>query len=234
MFTVDEPGTSEAAWLTPLARCADLAWTAGHTVVIAPHPDDEVLAVGGLMRASRSVTVVAVTDGEASHPRSPTITPPELADLRAAERSQALRALDVEANVVRMRCPDGAVAQVVDLARQLAPYLRRADVCLAPWAFDGHPDHDACGRAAITACAAAGVPLRQFPLWAWHWAALRDLPWSRLRRFALTTAASCAKQRAIAAFRSQIAPLSAAPGDEAVLPPAVLARFARPFEAVLV
>jgi hypothetical protein len=26
--------------------------------------------------------------------------------------------------------------------------------CLAPWELDGHPDHDAVGRAAATACSA--------------------------------------------------------------------------------
>ena len=48
-------------------------------VVVAPHPDDEVLAAGGLMRwmacRGREVLVVGVTDGEASHARSARVTP---------------------------------------------------------------------------------------------------------------------------------------------------------------
>jgi hypothetical protein len=35
-------------------------------------------------------------------------------------------------------------------------------------------------------------------------------------------------------FRSQIEPLGPAPGDAPILPSAVLARFERPFETVLV
>lgn len=225
-------GTPETTWLAPLACAPDLAWSARRVVVIAPHPDDEVLAVGGLLRASDDVTVVAVTDGEASHARSRTITAPELAARRALERAQALRELGVAAEVVRLRCPDGGVAHVADLAHRLLPYVLGADACLAPWERDGHPDHDACGRAARAACAAAGVALLQYPVWAWHWASPGDLPWARMRRFALSADARAAKQRAITAYRSQIAPLSATPGDEVILPPAVLARFERPFEVV--
>jgi LmbE family N-acetylglucosaminyl deacetylase len=44
--------------------------------------------------------------------------------------------------------------------------------------------------------------------------------------------ARAAKAAAIAAFRSQIAPLGPAEADAAILPPYVLARFARPFEVV--
>jgi LmbE family N-acetylglucosaminyl deacetylase len=40
----------------------------------------------------------------------------------------------------------------------------------APWRHDGHPDHDAAGRAATIASAAAGAPLLQYLVWAWHWA----------------------------------------------------------------
>ena len=51
-----------------------------------------------------------------------------------------------------------------------APGSGPARVCLAPWPGDGHPDHDACGRAAAAAAAATGAPLLQYLVWAWHWA----------------------------------------------------------------
>ncbi|RYF32212.1 MAG: PIG-L family deacetylase, partial [Comamonadaceae bacterium] len=77
-------GTSEADWIgwpglarMPLATPAQLVPPGARAVVVAPHPDDEVLSVGGLLAmlsnngAARSddfvVTVIAVTDGAASH-----------------------------------------------------------------------------------------------------------------------------------------------------------------------
>src|SRR5690606_13482680 len=48
--------------------------------------------------------------------------------------------------------------------------LRRGDLVLAPWEHDGHPDHDAVGRAALAATAALpGLRLLRYPVWAWHW-----------------------------------------------------------------
>jgi LmbE family N-acetylglucosaminyl deacetylase len=190
-----------------------------------------------LARAGATIVLIAITDGEASHPRSPTVSRAQLVELRAAERSRALAALGL-ANiaVIRLGVPDGGVADAAGLIEAIAPRLRGADVCLAPWIHDGHPDHDATGRAALDACARAGVVLVQYPVWAWHWArpASDDLPWARARTVALDRDALAAKRAAIAAYRSQIAPLSAAPGDEAILPPAVRARFERSFELVLV
>lgn len=215
--------------------------SAGRIVVIAPHPDDEVLAAGGtirrIRRAEREVVVVAVTDGEASHPRSRTLAPAALAERRVREQERALGRLGVEVrNVVRLRLPDGLVAEREGtLTRRLASLLRGAAVCLAPWECDGHPDHDATGRAAHAACGEAGVPLARYLVWAWHWSrpAASDVPWGFARRTPLDPDALRAKRLAIACHKSQIAPLGRGPGDEPVLPGAVLARFQRPFETVL-
>ena len=243
-------GTPEAAWLGSrvLATLPPLAWPGhgeGRVVVIAPHPDDEVLGLGGalleLARRGHEVVVVAVTDGEASHPRSPTTSRDAMAARRCEERAEALARLGLGgARIVRLRCADGKVAEDATLGEQLRPLLEDAALCFAPWTGDGHPDHDAAGRAALRAGFEAGVQVLEYPVWMWHWATDREsanakvprVPWERARRIELSSAACAAKRAAIAAYHSQIAPLSDAPGDEALLPEAVLARFVRPFEVV--
>jgi LmbE family N-acetylglucosaminyl deacetylase len=236
-------GTPEAAWreCPRLAACPPMLWSpAGRVVVLAPHPDDEVLAVGGALKtlaaSGAAVTIVAVTDGEASHPRSPTVSREQMARRRDGERATALDRLGLGAvEVVRLHFPDGAVEAAGSLlAHRLRPLLDGAAMCLAPWEHDGHPDHDAVGRAAVIACATGGVRLVQYPVWAWHWARpdTEDLPWDRVRHVALEPEVLLAKHHAIAAYRSQIEPLGAAEGDEAVLPAAVLERFRRPREVV--
>ena len=239
MFTVSETslGTPESTWLNAeaLAHCAPLHFgPPGRVVVLAPHPDDEVLGVGGTLQllaaAGWSVCVVAITDGEASHPGSPAARA-TLARIRAEERANALACLSLsEAEVVRLQVGDGLVTRASDLDERLAPHLRDASLCLSPWEHDGHPDHDATGLAARRACRTLGVPLLRYPVWAWHWASPEHLPWTSARKVPLPPEVQRAKRKAIAAYRSQIAPLGPAPGEAAVLPPAVLARFERPFE----
>ena len=174
--------------------------------------------------------VRAVTDGEASHPHSRVITREDLAARRAEERTAALAHLGVRAEVVSLHCPDGGVKRLDGLAERLTG----AACCFAPWERDGHPDHEAAGLAALHACAAAGVTLIQYPVWAWHRERPqidRSMPWSRARRVWLSPEVMRSKQLAIAAYRSQIERLG---DDEPILPSNVLLRFQRPFETFFV
>jgi LmbE family N-acetylglucosaminyl deacetylase len=235
-----DQGTSEAEWLgsTRWPTSASVEWgVPGRVVVVAPHPDDEVLAAGGTMRelarAGWDVRIVAVTEGEASHPRSPTVSPDAMAEKRAHERAAALARLGMShERVTRLHFPDGNVQGTPGLTKRLLAALDGAAWCLAPWHCDGHPDHDAVGAAASAACIEAGVALVQYPVWAWHWLHPSSdvFPWDRVRCVRLSPQAAAAKRCAVHAYQSQIAPLGPDPGDETVLPAGVLARFDRPFE----
>lgn len=245
MTVLDGLGTPEGVWSAWPAPSTwpelDLTRLPPRVVVVAPHPDDEVLGVGGLLHLSAeggvSVVVVAVTDGEASHPGSPTLTPRQLTERRAAERVDALERLGVDAEVLRLGLPDGGVAAAEgDLEASLRDVLRPTDWCIATWRGDGHPDHEASGRAAVAATEAVGARLLEVPIWTWHWARPDDpgVPWDRARRVPLPATAQTAKQRSVEAYTSQIAPLSDDPADAAILPAPVLARLLRPFETVFV
>jgi LmbE family N-acetylglucosaminyl deacetylase len=135
--------------------------------------------------------------------------------------------------VHRLGHPDGGIDETA-LTGQLTELLVAGRYCLATWRGDGHPDHEAVGRAAAAACAATGAILLEYPIWTWHWAEPDDerVPWHRARRIELPPRVQAAKSHAIAAFRSQITALGPAPGDAPVLPPHVLDRFARPIEVI--
>src|SRR5690349_15729651 len=64
--------------------------------VVAAHPDDETLGAGGclqaLHRAGGHVTLVVATDGEAAYPALDAAARRDLARVRRAELSAALRA----------------------------------------------------------------------------------------------------------------------------------------------
>jgi LmbE family N-acetylglucosaminyl deacetylase len=237
----DHRGTSESAWSASdrLRRVPPIDLPpVRRALVVAPHPDDEVLGAGGLVQrllaASVDVQVLAVTDGEGSHPGSSSARAIDLTGLRAAEVVTAFGHLGWDRpGVTRLGIPDGHVGEYQhDVARAVRTRLGPGDLCVAPWAHDGHPDHDAVGRASEAASVEAGATLIGYLVWAWHWAdpAGTDLPWSRLARMTLGPDESARKRRAVRAFRSQTLPLGADPEDAPVLPLHVLRRFLRSYE----
>lgn len=244
---IEGRGTPESAWEScawlealPSVEPDTVLLGARRLLVVSPHPDDEVLACGGLMQAALAegcvVQVVSVTDGEACYPDHPRWTPARLRDARRRELAGAMQALGLDAtHVVTLGIPDGAVARhEADLAAHLAGQLLPGDVVVAPWVHDAHPDHEAVGRAALAAAASCGARALQYPVWAWHWldpAALAG-PWPRAQRISLCTASQARKQQAMAAFATQ----TGAVGDlacEPILPDHVLARFRRPYEVLI-
>ncbi|MBV6756827.1 PIG-L deacetylase family protein [Rhodococcus opacus] len=241
-------GTPEDVWQPWLSsvRCPPIPLEeCDHMVVVAPHPDDEVLGVGALMAtavtAGVPVQVVAVTDGAASHPQSPTLSPATLAAARIAESKRATALLGVD-EPLRLGLPDGGVsAHERELTTRLVDVLSATSRAgepvwvLATWRGDGHPDHEATGRAAAQACSITGHRLVEYPVWMWHWARPADasVPWNRMRALAPTPDILARKRRAVDEFRTQIRPLSEAPRDAAILPPWVLARLMRATERVL-
>lgn len=210
-------------------------------VLVAPHPDDEVLTCGGLLTClagrEQDLLLVAVTDGEASHPGSTRWPARVLRRERPLESRAALACLglDVERlGWLRLGLTDGGVAADEQrLATRLMSLLRPGDRLLTTWRGDGHCDHEAVGRAAALAAKASGASLIEAPVWAWHWAAADDprLPWARARKLLLDVDSVARKRRAIAAHVSQVEPDN---GRPAVLAPATLARLLQPFELVFV
>jgi LmbE family N-acetylglucosaminyl deacetylase len=238
---IDAPGTAEEEWRSA-GRLHELpvldvsGWPS--VVVVAAHPDDEVLGVGGtlavLAAAGTRIRLVAVTDGEASHPGMDQAATDQLAECRAAETLSALRELDAPVEIVRLRMPDTGVARrEQELRDRLAELVTGFATCLAPWDGDLHADHEAAGRAAYDACAVSGVSLWSYPIWTWHWAHPRDsrVPWDRAVRVRLPLEVARRKRAAIDCFTSQLRPRA---GERAaVLPPEVVAHFIRDQEVLI-
>ena len=233
---IDAPGTDERDWAAwpPLNEFPDLRIDRlASAVIVAAHPDDEVLGVGGLISvlaaSGTRLRLVAITDGEGSHRGH--ADPAVLARRRIAETASALEALSAGATeVVRLGFPDTGLAQHEDrLIAALAELTDSFDACLAPWDGDLHPDHEAAARAVRQAC----PMVLSYPVWMWHWATPGDprVPWERAVRVALPPWAAAGKRAAIGCFASQLE--DRAPDLGPVLSPGMTAHFTRPAEVLL-
>lgn len=232
---IDAPGTDETVWRTwPELRQLAVADISGwaSVVILAAHPDDEVLGVGGTMSilaaAGARLRLIAVTDGEASHPGI--ARPDDLAGRRVAETADALLALGVrQAEVIRLRLPDtGLGSRQDEMTALLRDLTCGFDICLAPWERDAHADHEAVGRSARR----TGVDLAFYPVWTWHWAFPGDrrVPWNEAVRVPLPPAAVVRKRTAIRCFRSQIEVRPS--GRNPVLTAGTIAHFTRDAEVL--
>jgi LmbE family N-acetylglucosaminyl deacetylase len=203
------------------------------TIVIAPHQDDETLACGGLIARKRNeglpVHVIFITDGSASHPGHPRLSPADIARLRREEAMRAMACLGVERPAVHfLGEPDGTL-NVIAPARRAALVGRLAALLteiqpgriLVPCHPDGSSEHDAAFEFVLEAIARAraSVEVWQYPVWTWwnpglllrRWLSSRDC-----RRQPLEDQRQ-AKEEAIGCYLSQIAPLP--PDTSPALPP---------------
>src|SRR4051795_10285553 len=111
-------------------------------LVLAPHPDDEVIGCGGLvalhLRERRKVHVVIATDGAQAGD----------AAQRDAESRAALASLG-DATIEFLRFPDRKLADARELDDRISAILRewKPDLIAVPSPLEIHPDHIALSRA---------------------------------------------------------------------------------------
>lgn len=159
----DVPASRSSANLDSTDLIASLA--GARLLLIAPHPDDESLALGGLIqhavRQQARITILQVTDGD-NNPwpqrwleRRLRIGPAERqrwGRRRADEMLQAMRHLGLDETSRQRLCwPDmevtarlqtraaDTIGTFVDILRNMAP-----DIVVLPTLSDWHPDHAAC------------------------------------------------------------------------------------------
>jgi LmbE family N-acetylglucosaminyl deacetylase len=229
-FNPAQHGTPEASWEAALRDAPLLSLPSSAILVVSPHPDDEVLGAGGLIRcaahAGHEVAVLSVTDGEAAYPDWK-----ELNRIRRREVRDALSVLVPQTVTTRhLGIPDGKVdANRALLSDAIDRRLSRCTTLIAPYERDGHPDHDATGEVCCELARLRKVTLWRYPIWIWHHGSPGRFAGRPLGRFMLDAVTRAAKARALSCFTSQMRPL----GREPIVPTHVLEYFARPYEVFL-
>lgn len=224
----------------------------GPTLVVAPHPDDDVLGCGGTIALLREhgvpVWVVIASDGAASHPHSQRFPASMMRELRAAETLEGLAAVGVDrAAVTFLNLPDGAVPQpgtpgadaaiagaAIQVAVATLAGLPGVNTVLLPWRRDPHDDHRATWALFTAALDALDSPVRriEYPIWLLVHPGPDDLPEpheGRLWRRDIAPVLDC-KRAAILAHRSQTTDMIDDDPTGYCLPPAVLEQFFQPWE----
>lgn len=133
-----------------------------HVLVLAPHPDDELIGCGGtlarLRAAGARITVVHATDGSEAaslwH-----ATGPERATVRLEEAERVAEAMGFEP-LVLWREDNASFREREERVRELRERIQtlRPALILVPFVTDVHPDHRTLSRMLARAIRAAAVP----------------------------------------------------------------------------
>jgi N-acetylglucosamine malate deacetylase 2 len=229
---------------TATGKCAEGSLPL-RTAVIAAHPDDELLGLGGQLPQLEGITLVHVTDGaplDMTDARKAGFTSREsYAAARARELDRALAASGVR----NARCHElGIVDQeaahhLADLVRVLIKLLQEADAVITHPYEGGHPDHDACAFAVQAACVLlwlTGRPAPQRVEFASYHASggaiargtFWEMPGHPEQVIMLDATQQARKRAALAEFVSQRAVISAFPVDVERVRPAPRYNFTQP------
>lgn len=110
-------------------------------MVLAPHPDDELLGCGGLLlhllKKGAEVTVVYLTDGSGTR-RSEQVRALRRQESAAVQELFGFRAVHLDAGEGELLTTDYCQEQLEKLIA-----LEQPDLFLVPSIFDPHPDHRA-------------------------------------------------------------------------------------------
>ena len=129
-------------------------------LVVAPHPDDDLIGCGGSMirhlRNGHPLTVTYMTSGEAGNLRH---TKEDLTEIREREARQAAKILGIK-ELIFLRNADGYLqynqdnlVTLINLIRQKKP-----EIIYIPHQQDKHGDHRTTYALAVEALRRAGVP----------------------------------------------------------------------------
>ena len=189
-------------------------------VVVAPHPDDESFACGGLIadacEQGLRAKVVIVSDGAGSHPNSRAYPPDRLASLREEEARQAGAELGLKpGEMLFLGLPDRfvpykgedaerAIGIIADCVTEIG-----AGSLFVSWRHDPHCDHEASYAIAREVQRRVGkVKLFEYVVWGHTLPPSTEVdPIRSGFRISINQAAMEKKRRAIAAHRSQTTPL---------------------------
>jgi LmbE family N-acetylglucosaminyl deacetylase len=202
----------------PMATLSELTADAP-IVILSPHPDDETLGTGGLIKQAcakgQQVEIIVLTDGAGSHTQSIDYPTSRLIQLRHQEVADAAMALGLRADRIHhLDLPDAHMPSKGPVFEKTVRFVTslvqsiKAETLFVTWHHDPHCDHKAAAEVAQAAKQRLpALKVWAYPIWGWHLNRSEDLTGAPEGFRLDITHEADAKRAAIAAHRSQMTDL---------------------------
>jgi LmbE family N-acetylglucosaminyl deacetylase len=181
-------------------------------VIVAPHPDDEVIGCGGLIArlvaAGHTPHVVFMTGGEGSHKGCCDTDAPTIISARRALTRKSLSLLGLpEDHIHELNFPDGQISEAHPEMTSLKKLLAQLhpDCVFVPHWGEGWPDHVRTAQI-VQQQLSAEVHLYEYCVWMWYYNVWRHLDWNNAFRLKMTEEEYTKKMRAMDAYILPLAP----------------------------
>lgn len=184
----------------------------GRILIIAPHPDDEVIGCGGLIARlvseRKTPHIIIMTGGEGSHRGCCSTSADDIIKARRDLTRKALSLLGVtEQYIHEFDFPDGSISennsQMEALIREINA-LKPQSVFVPHWG-EGWNDHVETARI-VKRLLSPDVHIWEYCVWMWYYNVWRGLNWKNAYSLNMTPTEHRLKLAAIDAYTKPLAP----------------------------
>lgn len=183
----------------------------GKVLIVAPHPDDEVIGCGGLIARfvaeGRAPHVIVMTGGEGSHGADGG----DKTAIVKARRGLTRNALSIlglpESNLHELDFADGGISADSPQMTRLKELIEaiNPDTVLVPHWGEGWPDHVNTAKI-VKKLVAGSTEVWEYCVWMWYYNVWRGLDWANAASLRLTSGEHELKAKAVDAYIRPLAP----------------------------
>lgn len=203
---------SHIIWLRHIASSSHEIQVSGRIVVVAPHPDDEVIGCGGLIARlvgmGNAPQIVVLTGGEGSHAGCCKLSDKDIKDARRRLTRDALFILGVpNQNIHELDYPDGGISfgnKQTDELKKLINQIQPQTVFVPHWG-EGWPDHVKTAEI-VKSLTQPGTIIYEYCVWMWYYNVWRGLDWKNAAVLKMSPEEHVLKLRAMDAYTKPLAP----------------------------
>ena len=183
----------------------------GKVLIVAPHPDDEVIGCGGLItrlvKGGNIPEIIVMTGGEGSHGKDGM----DAGTLIKARRGLTRNALSVlgvpESNLHELDFKDGGISSDSEQVPRLKGLIdsMAPDIVLVPHWGEGWSDHVLTARI-VKGLVPSSVQVWEYCVWMWYYNIWCGLDWDNAASLHLSPEERKLKIKAVDAYISPLAP----------------------------